>query len=673
MAQAVRTAEDTVRYRVFCSLGESSDASGNSPGKGGASPVGPRAILERRLAAIEDKVRIRVADYMWHVERFNLKVVDSPAEVGLEPHLAGSVFYGENVDDEWFVAHLFFELTRDDNDLVVQVDDEDGDIFLIEAANVLPRWLTPENGDNRVYLHRGVVHIVPESAIPEEELTIKRAVSFVRATPAQSVASAAIQQAVRGKTKDFESAEVMRATKLHRATVALPVRAAAFLRDDPALVADAARAFALRTPLDDRALRAMKHFPPEVLVRRSLLLTRFNYALLRHERCIPNPLTGWKIPGVQTNRNSPEFIEADLGMKLACGLEILCVALEEKKASIDTNTRFLYYVRRLKERNYFQGNLEFSEKYKELYNKAKEYFLQQDNDGEDPETSHQPRTDFLERLQTLQPDLVQLTEDEKDLLPPDSERWLELDDAELNKLLAQYTQGAPGHTLQEAFNSSRDESLAQQITQGLEDFMKHASGHEGIVAPSVKAGPSVNGQRRCRTKNRCKTKRGKKTGQTPGSNSSQPEQSLPPKKIDAAGMNVEDMSNLLNAVLDFKIPSESEEDSSSMSSYGDENTSVDIVEGLARDMQQYMSLMDKELSGTTMGQSFERVAPRAAMENWDDDVPAVDIPLTALKNILKSTSASRANPGPAQNLLHSMGVHVPPDLDSDDDPEPTEQ
>lgn len=667
MAQAVHSAEDTVRYRVFCSLGENAGIISDSKG----SALGPRAILDRRLAAIEDKVRVRVADYMWHVERFNLKVVDSATEPGLEPHLAGSVFYGENVDDEWFVAHLFFELTRDDSDLVVQVDDEDGNIFLIEAANVLPRWLTPENGDNRVYLHRGVVHIVPESAIPEADLTVKRAVSFVRATPAQSVASAAIQQAIRGKTKDFESVKMMRATKLHRATVALPVRAAALLREDPSLVADAARAFALRTPLDDRALRAMKHFPPEVLVRRSLLLTRFNYGQLRHERCVPNPLTGWKIPGARTNRNSPEFIEADLGMKLACGLEILCVALEEKKTSIDTNTRFLYYIRRLKERNYFQGNLECSEKYKELYDKAKGYFLQQDNDGEDPETSHQPMPDILERVKALQPDMAGLIEEEKDLTPPDSEHWLELDDAELNKLLAQYTQGAPSRGLQEAYH---EESLTQQITQGLEDFMKHVSNFDGATAPVAKTASSSS--RRRRPKSKDKTKRRKKGGLIAGTaasglsnltsnNGTQSGHGVPLKKDEATAVGIDDMTNLLSAVLDFKIPSESDDDSSSMSSYGE-----DVSEGLARDMQQYMSLMDKELSGTKVGQSFERVAPRAALENWDDDVPAVDIPLTALKNILKSTSAARGNPGPAQNLLHSMGVHIPPNLDSDDDPEP---
>ena len=32
----------------------------------------------------------------------------------------------------------------------IKVVDTDGELLLIEAADVLPRWLTPENSDNRV-------------------------------------------------------------------------------------------------------------------------------------------------------------------------------------------------------------------------------------------------------------------------------------------------------------------------------------------------------------------------------------------------------------------------------------------------------------------------------------------------------------------------------------------
>lgn len=42
-----------------------------------------------------------------------------------------------------------------------QVWDNDGEFLLVEAAYQLPRWLSPETAPNRVWLHRGAVHIVP--------------------------------------------------------------------------------------------------------------------------------------------------------------------------------------------------------------------------------------------------------------------------------------------------------------------------------------------------------------------------------------------------------------------------------------------------------------------------------------------------------------------------------
>ena len=665
MALPVTSAEDTVRYRVFCSLNTESSSYGDSA----------RDILKQRLAAIERKIQPKVISYIWHTEQLKLDVIDVPAgppnasesekgEQFIEAHLGGSVFYGENVDDEWYVAHLFLELTRDDNDLVVQIDDEDGDIFLIEAAHCLPKWLNPENGANRVYLHRGAIHIVPKDDIPQDKLTIKNAVALVRSSPAKTVASSSVQQAIRCKTKDFESAATMRSVKLHLATLRLPVKAAQMLRDDPGLISDAIRTFSLRTPLDEKALRAMKHFPPEVCVRRNVLMTRFNYAMLRHDNYSPSPITGWKIP-YSNGRDSAEFIEADLGMKIACGLEVLCVSQgEERKASLDKNARFLHYIRRLKERGYFKENHDGTGQYQELYEKAKGYFLQQDNDGEDPETSHQPRADFLEKYRSTSVDTALLAAEETTLQPADSEQWMTLNDDQLGSLLEQYTSGTPSQALQDAF---KGESLVKEITESLKNFVAHESPLEGVVPPSSKAGSS-DGPRKRRG---ARGVGGKNAGKhKKASNQQRASKNQRQATSPNAAVGVEDLSGMLKTVLDFKIPSESDTDSSSMSCYGDEDGGDEDGE-LAKDMIAYLNLMDKELDGTTMGQSFEkknyRSAPKAPKESWDDDIPEVDIPLTALKNMLKSSAAAGANPGPAQNLLHAMGVHVPPQLDSDDD------
>jgi hypothetical protein len=41
--------------------------------------------------------------------------------------------------------------------------DTDGEFLLIEAANELPSWVSPENADNRLWLQGGHLHLIPLS------------------------------------------------------------------------------------------------------------------------------------------------------------------------------------------------------------------------------------------------------------------------------------------------------------------------------------------------------------------------------------------------------------------------------------------------------------------------------------------------------------------------------
>lgn len=54
------------------------------------------------------------------------------------------------VDDEWLLVWLLVQLSLKVEDAVVGVSDEDGEFLLIEGADELPRWLTPDNAVNRV-------------------------------------------------------------------------------------------------------------------------------------------------------------------------------------------------------------------------------------------------------------------------------------------------------------------------------------------------------------------------------------------------------------------------------------------------------------------------------------------------------------------------------------------
>lgn len=70
--------------------------------------------------------------------------------VDLPPHFYGITHFGENINDEWFLVSLVFELTRRITGLIVRVVDSDGEFILIEAADHLPQWANPESCEQRV-------------------------------------------------------------------------------------------------------------------------------------------------------------------------------------------------------------------------------------------------------------------------------------------------------------------------------------------------------------------------------------------------------------------------------------------------------------------------------------------------------------------------------------------
>lgn len=95
------------------------------------------------------------SSYIWHKQSYNLSLssLSFSAPITLEgngQYLQGSVNCTDCVDDEWFTVWLLKEISRAWPEVVIGVEDEDGEFLLIEAAEVLPKWLTPQNATNRV-------------------------------------------------------------------------------------------------------------------------------------------------------------------------------------------------------------------------------------------------------------------------------------------------------------------------------------------------------------------------------------------------------------------------------------------------------------------------------------------------------------------------------------------
>lgn len=109
------------------------------------------AALSSVLAEVLAFVATLSSSYIWHKQPFNLTLSPAPFSGPSQGNfLEGRTDCTDCVDDEWFVVWLLREVTRAWEDVVVSIEDEDGEFLLIEGAEVLPRWVTPQNATNRV-------------------------------------------------------------------------------------------------------------------------------------------------------------------------------------------------------------------------------------------------------------------------------------------------------------------------------------------------------------------------------------------------------------------------------------------------------------------------------------------------------------------------------------------
>ena len=96
----------------------------------------------------------QTSTYLWHKQPFqlNLTSVSYQTEADKYQHrwLEGKTDVTDAVDDEWFIVYLLKEITKKWTDAVAGIEDDDGEFLLIEAADVLPNWVTPQNAANRV-------------------------------------------------------------------------------------------------------------------------------------------------------------------------------------------------------------------------------------------------------------------------------------------------------------------------------------------------------------------------------------------------------------------------------------------------------------------------------------------------------------------------------------------
>ncbi|KAH8418269.1 hypothetical protein KR222_007643 [Zaprionus bogoriensis] len=585
----------------------------------------------------------------------------------LPPHLHGVTHYGDNIGDEWFIVYLLSEWTRARGDCIARVCDADGEFLLIEAADALPDWASPETCEQRVYLVNGGLQLLQNSTNTSrsQRLPMGTAVQRIRLNPTLYRCSREMQNCIDARLKEFQPATTH--ASIHRQIVQLPQNAARLLKQRPALVAAAVRAFCERDSLDTKALRSMRFFPPESpRTRTNVAFTRCLYAMLMHSQYTPERRLGWKLTDAVADAEA--YKEQLLGVKLASGLEIL--ASQAKRPGDDAEQQspaWRAYLRSLQGKGYFRDNLEGSAEYERLLTTAREYFRRNE---ERFRTAPLVGAEIVELL--LQPSgEEQLRDEENNLLASDADDWLNISAEELDAML-QERYGA-----QKLYNPNGDVNAAE-FTKQLSQFLDRQSNFEGIETGQPEAGEELDSDD------------DEPPSQEPSSAASCSSSSHRVKKNASMRKACQQRNSLIQSeeqdsthvrnFLDFVIPEDNWDSNSEMSDYADEedlqrnfdalsSSSHGIGAGednfrLDRNIKAYMEQMDRELAHTTVGKSFHSSAgsssqrSAAVEDDFDDieDFEPININVNTLRNMMDSYKSQMGGAGPVSNLFNAMGA-----------------
>ncbi|NXV11646.1 ECD protein, partial [Cepphus grylle] len=618
-------AEDAVRYRLFA-----------------AAAAGGEALLRRCAEAIVVRLAPLLSTYIWQRQPFRLRCV--PARGDTPAHIGGTTLFGDNVEDEWFIVYLVREITREFPGLAARIDDNDGEFLLIEAADFLPKWLNPENSDNRVFFYKGELHIIPLSETDEQECdlsaacpTISQALTLLSSRSEEFLAAEPIRAAVYKRISGYP--EKIQAS-FHRAHCYLPAGIVAVLRQCPSLVAPAVQAFYLRDPVDLRACRSFQTFPPDERVMTVVTFTKCLYAQLVQQKFIPDRRSGYTLP----LPSHPQYKAYELGMKLAHGFEILCSKCS--KVSPDSERNVLSgplwerFLSSLKEKHYFKGEMEGSAKYLELLHKAEDYFRQSVTKPESSVEAN-PGDEILTLLRTTTIDLKEFEREAACLPPEDDDSWLEITPDDLDQMLKETRNEFPPSS-----NEEEQKYDLEAVAESMKAFVSKVSTHEGAEMPWSSDQSHVTFDVDSFT-----------------------------KALDRIlGADSEELdSDDLDEEQEFDFSDEDDEDLGDENQREDEKVSPNELIG---SLKSYMNEMDRELAQTNIGKSFTTQKKGASSVNAatsqsagpdsgaeETELTPVDVDMNLVANLLESYSAQSGLAGPTSNILQSMGVHLPENAD----------
>lgn len=258
-------------------------------------------------------------------------------------YLYGITDHGDSIEDEWLIVYILRELTKQFPSLWVRVSDSDGEFLLVEAANVLPKWLSPENDANRAWIHDGQLRIIPlrsDGDVQSKDMTLPEAVKTLQSAADTLVHSTFVEAEAFYRLEKYPG-QIQES--IHHALVTIPRRLAHVIHEIPKSVAPAVEAFYLRDPIAMKPMMSGSTerliFPPKDLVNVSVKFTKVLYAQLKSQVFSPPP--AWQDLFTSSEKQATSagsstetqrtHANIELGMKVTCGFEMLAVGAAKSK------------------------------------------------------------------------------------------------------------------------------------------------------------------------------------------------------------------------------------------------------------------------------------------------------------------------------------------------------
>ncbi|KAG2156499.1 SGT1-domain-containing protein [Suillus bovinus] len=418
--------------------------------------LGEKSSVTTLAACVQAYVSELLPDFIWHRDPFEVKVVKDVNSAPARDNkwmLEGRMRVGDSVDDEWCVVWILREISKK-WDFAISVIDSDGEFLLIEAAEALPSWVKPSNSENRVWIYSGILHLIPLQHISapskpkrrrifpgskdcddeddivgddlEEYLAIDDALKLVRDATLET-------RAPRTRTSRYPAAAK---SHVHITKAYIPLDIARALSVDPSLVQKPVETFYTRDAVQLRAAHRMMRFPPH-----SAVLTTA-YAQLVGQKFYPPKIFGQ----FKEREGSDVWRWRDIGMKLACGFEmiyqesksranitsktseVLESSAEARKEALRRSSDYKAYITNLLSSGYFRGEVEDSQLWNELENKAADAFIQvrQEDDATRPSFAA-----LFNSALSIAPEYLTEMPDETE----DSDDWMNVDAANFDDML----------------------------------------------------------------------------------------------------------------------------------------------------------------------------------------------------------------------------------------------